>query len=82
MAANNFAAGDLLYIYNQSASKNDVSLTPVVNTGQAPTTVKFAGNGGLGGVVDITVAGTSQGFNDLTAMKSFLNTSTSPVISV
>ena len=81
VAANNFAAGDLLYIDNQSALKNDLSLTSIVNPGRAPTTIQFAGNGGLGGLVDMTVAGTSHGFDDLASIKTYLNTGASPVMS-
>jgi hypothetical protein len=80
VAANNFGAGDLLYIDNQSIAANDISLTNVINMGNPPTTVQFAGTS-LGGLVDIALAGTTTTFDTVAQMKTLLGTATSPVIS-
>jgi hypothetical protein len=80
VAANNFGAGDLLYIDNQSAVANDMTKTNIINHGTPPTTVQFAGTN-LGGLVDISLAGTTTTFDTIAQMKTLLGTSTSPVIS-
>jgi hypothetical protein len=84
VAANNFGADDRIYIDNQSAAKNELSLTGIVNTGAAPTTVQFAGNTGLGGFVDMTLAGSAAGYDTFADMQKYLNPANpagSPVIS-
>ena len=80
VAANNFGAGDLLYIDNQGGAANDLTQTNIINYGSPPTTVQFAGTG-LGGLVDISLAGTVTTFDTVAQMKALLAASTSPVIS-
>ena len=81
--ANNFGADDLLYIDNQSASANDLSKTILLDDGTPPTTLQFAPGvtGGLGGFVDISLAGSTATFDSVAAMKSALGTSHDPVYS-
>ena len=80
-AANNFGAGDLLYIDNQGAgAANDLTLSNIINNGNPPTTLQFAGTT-LGGLVDITLAGSTATFDTVLQMKTLLSASTSPVIS-
>ena len=81
VAANNFGAGDLLYIDNQSAAANDTSQLGIVNYGTPPTTVQFTGAAGLGGLVDISLAGSAATFDSVNQLKSLLATTTAPVIS-
>ena len=80
VAAARFGAGDLLYIDNQSNTVNDVANTNIINRGAPPTTLQFAGTG-LGGIVDISLAGTTTTFDTVAQMKLLLGASTSPVIS-
>ena len=80
VAAKNFGAGDLLYIDNQGGAANDLTQTSIVNYGNPPTTMQFAGTG-LGGMVDISLAGTLSTFDTLSEIKTLLGSSTSPVIS-
>ena len=80
VAATSFGAGDLLYIDNQSSTLNDIASTIIINHGAPPTTVQFAGTG-LGGIVDISLAGTTTTFDTVAQMKLLLGASTSPVIS-
>ena len=80
VAAASFGAGDLLYIDNQSNTVNDVANTNIINRGAPPTTLQFAGTG-LGGIVDISLAGTTTTFDTVAQMKLLLGASTSPVIS-
>jgi hypothetical protein len=80
VAANNFGAGDLIYIDNQSATSNDLTQTGIVNYGTPPTLVPFAGTG-LGGQVAISLAGSTATFETIADLKTLLGTTTSPVIS-
>jgi len=80
VAANNFGAGDLLYIDNQGGAANNLTLTNIINMGAPPTTVQFAG-ASLGGLVDISLAGSSATFDTVAQMKTLLGTATPPVIS-
>ena len=80
VAASNFGAGDLLYIDNQSAQANNVAFTIAIDKGVPPTTVQFAGTS-LGGLIDITLAGSVATFETIAQMKTLLGASTSPVIS-
>ena len=80
VAANNFGAGDLIYIDNQSATPNDLTKTIVFHDGTPPTTLQFAGTG-LGGLVHISLAGSVATFDTIDLMKDLLGTGTSPVIS-
>ena len=76
MAANNFGAGDLIYIDNQGGAANDMSQTHIIAHG----TVQFAGTG-LEGMVDISLAATVATFDTIAQLKTLLGSSTSPVIS-
>jgi len=80
VAANNFGAGDLLYIDNQGGAANDMTQTNIVNYGTPPSTAQFAGTG-LGGLVDISLAGTTATFDTFEQMKVLLGSASSPVIS-
>ena len=80
VAANNFGAGDLLYIDNQGVTVNDISISNIINNGNPPTTLQFAGTT-LGGLVNISLAGSSATFDTIAQMKTLLGTATSPVIS-
>ena len=80
VAANNFGAGDLIYIDNQGATSNDLTQTIIVNVGTPPTTVQFAGTG-LGGLVDISLAAIVTTFDTVTQLKSLLGASTDPIFS-
>ncbi|MEI7680303.1 MAG: Ig-like domain-containing protein [Betaproteobacteria bacterium] len=80
VAANNFGNTDLLYIDNQGSAGNDLTQTLIIATNTPPSKVQFAGTG-LGGFVDITLAGSTATFDTIAQMKTLLGTSTSPVIS-
>jgi hypothetical protein len=80
VAANNFGAGDLIYIDNQSGAANDLTQSNIVNYGSPPIRVMFAGTG-LGGMVDLSLAGTVATFDTIDSMKALLGSGTSPVIS-
>ena len=82
VAANNFGAGDLLYVDNQSNNANDLAQTAFVNPGIQPMTIQFAGTG-LGGFVDVTLAAPNAAatFESVLALQTLLNTSAAPVIS-
>ena len=80
VAANNFGSSDLLYIDNQSGVSNDMTQANVINLGTPPTTLQFAG-AGLGGFVNIALAGSTATFDTIAQLKTLLGTSTSPVIS-
>ena len=80
VAANNFGAGDLLYIDNQGVAANDLTQSIIINNGNPPTTLQFAGTT-LGGLVNISLAGSSATFDTIAQMKTLLGTATSPVIS-
>jgi uncharacterized repeat protein (TIGR02059 family) len=80
VAANNFGAGDVVYIDNQGGAANDLTQTNVINYGTPPTTVQFAGTG-LGGLVDISLAGSTATFDTVTQLKSLLGASTDPIFS-
>ena len=80
VATSNFGAGDLIYVDNQGGATNDLSQTNIINDGNPPTTVQFAGTG-LGGMLDISLAATVATFETIFEMKSLLGNATNPVIS-
>ena len=82
VAANNFGLDDLIYIDNQGGSANDLSQTLFVDYGFPPTVLQFAAGvpGGLGGFIDISLAGSNATFDNLEAMRIALQSSALPVI--
>jgi hypothetical protein len=80
VAANNFGVGDLIYIDNQGGAANDLTQTGIIATNTPPSLVQFAGTG-LGGFVDISIAGSTATFDTVAQLKTLLGTTTSPVIS-
>ena len=76
----NFGAGDLLYIDNQSSVANNLIFANIIDDGTPPTTLRFAGTS-LGSLVDISLSGTTTTFSTIDDMKLLLGTTTSPVIS-
>lgn len=84
VSANQFGAGDLIYIDNQFSALNDFFGLSIINYGRPPTTIQFAGNGneGLGGFIDITLVGSSVStFDSLSEMQKLLGIDYSPIIS-
>ena len=69
---------DVVYLDNQSANPNDLSVTQALNL-VSTTELRFPGNGGLGGIIDITPAGTTGGFDSLASMADSLGAQ--PVVS-
>ena len=80
VAASNFGIDDLLYIDNQVGTVNDLLQTNIFHPVTPPMTVQFTG-AGLGGLVEVTLAGTTAMFDTIAQMKTLLGASTSPVIS-
>jgi hypothetical protein len=74
VAANSFALGDLIYIDDQGnnlAALNNLALTGVLNDGAAPTVIQFAATGtGLGGFIDVSVAGSGIDYNSIASLNS------------
>jgi hypothetical protein len=74
VAANSFALGDLIYLDDQGnnlAALNNLALTGVLNDGAAPTTIQFAATGtGLGGLIDVSVAGTGIDYASIASLNA------------
>jgi hypothetical protein len=74
VAANNLSLGDLIYLDDQGNNPgawNDLALTGVLNDGAAPTTIQFAATGtGLGGLIDVSVAGSGIDYNSIASLNS------------
>jgi Ca2+-binding RTX toxin-like protein len=82
--ANNFGAGDMVYVDNQNpaASNRLDSTTVLADTppNEGVTTLSFAGStGGLGGVIEIDLAGTNGTFTSLEQLKNLLGVAYQPV---
>jgi hypothetical protein len=74
VAANSFALGDLIYLDDQGnnlGTLNNLALTGVLNDGAAPTTIQFAATGtGLGGLIDVSVAGTGIDYASIASLNA------------
>ena len=81
--ANNFGAGDLVYVDNQNpASQNRLDATGVFpgDPVEGVTTLSYASStGGLGGLLEIDLAGTNASFTSLEQLKTLLGVSYQPV---
>jgi hypothetical protein len=83
IVANNFGANDLIYFDDQGnnlANANDLNLTNIGNAGSAPTILRFNGSSisgattpnGFPGRIDITLAGSTAGFESIAAIDAAL----------
>ena len=83
VGANQFSAGDVVYIDNQSAQANDLSELQLIDKGVAPVELRFAGNTGLGGYIDVTLADplAAVTFESIEGWKSYLGVDYDPITS-